>query len=81
MSHGTYKKYMLASSLLCLASSALANVNNASFESWSANTPASWSTIDSGISLSANSNVVYQVITQHKSWLILAPKVIPIYNN
>lgn len=59
MSHGTCKKYMLASSLLCLASSALANVNNASFESWSANTPASWSTIDSGISLSANSNVVY----------------------
>ncbi|HAU03288.1 MAG TPA: endonuclease I, partial [Pseudoalteromonas shioyasakiensis] len=50
---------MLASSLLCLASSALANVNNASFESWSANTPASWSTIDSGISLSANTNVVY----------------------
>lgn len=59
MSHGTCKKYMLASGLLCLASSALANVNNASFESWSANTPASWSTIDSGISLSANSNVVY----------------------
>ena len=59
MSHGTCKKYMLASVLLCLASSALANVNNASFESWSANTPASWSTIDSGINLSANSNEVY----------------------
>ncbi|WP_421419182.1 endonuclease [Pseudoalteromonas lipolytica] len=59
MSHGTCNKIMLASSLLCLASSAMANINNADFETWSAGAPSGWSTIDSGINLSSNSNVVY----------------------
>lgn len=37
--------------LLAIASSAMAVIDNGNFEQWSGNTPDSWSTIDSGISV------------------------------
>ncbi|WOC26481.1 endonuclease [Pseudoalteromonas sp. N1230-9] len=59
MSYGIKKKLILTSSLLFLSNTAFANIHNADFETWSANTPTAWSTIDSGISITANNNVVY----------------------
>lgn len=59
MLYGICKKYMLVSSLLCLVSLVLVNVNNVDFENWLVNIFVSWSIIDSGISFSVNSNVVY----------------------
>lgn len=58
MSHGNYKKYLLSSALLCIALPSFATLTNGEFEQWSNNTPLDWSTIDSGITLSASSNIV-----------------------
>ena len=44
-------KTLSAALLLAAASSAMAVIDNGNFEQWSGNTPDSWSTIDSGISL------------------------------
>lgn len=58
MSHGTYKKHILASTLLCTSLSSAATITNGGFENWVNGAPEGWSTIDSGIALSANSSVV-----------------------
>lgn len=43
----------------CLALPVLANVQNGEFEQWSGNVPSGWSTIDSGISVSQETGIVY----------------------
>jgi hypothetical protein len=58
MSHGTYKNNLLSIALLLGSLPVMANVANGGFEQWSGTTPQSWTTIDSGISLSASSSVV-----------------------
>ena len=58
MSHGTYKKIILASAVFSVALPCLAAVDNGDFEDWSGNTPNNWSTIDSGITLSPSSSIV-----------------------
>lgn len=51
------KKMLIAASMAYIAGpTAYANVTNGDFEQWSGNTPASWTTIDSGIALSRVSN-------------------------
>ena len=44
--------------LTLLSGSAMAEVTNGSFENWSSGTPDSWSTIDSGISVSQEGSIV-----------------------
>ena len=58
MLHGTYKKNTLAAALLLTTIPSYAVVSNGSFEDWTGNTPNNWSTIDSGITVSAASNIV-----------------------
>ena len=58
MLHGTYKKNTLAAALLLTTIPSYAVVSNVSFEDWTGNTPNNWSTIDSGITVSAASNIV-----------------------
>ncbi|MBE0456397.1 endonuclease [Pseudoalteromonas sp. KG3] len=58
MSHGTYKKCILASAVLSAALPCLAAIDNGDFENWAGNTPNNWSTIDSGIVLSPSSSIV-----------------------
>ncbi|WP_282130819.1 endonuclease [Pseudoalteromonas aliena] len=58
MSHGTYKNKLLSTALLLGSLPVMANVTNGGFEQWSGNTPASWTTIDSGISLSPSTSTV-----------------------
>jgi endonuclease I len=58
MKHGKIKQSLMASSLLCWAFSSIADVENGNFESWTGNVPKSWTTIDSGISVSSHSDIV-----------------------
>jgi len=58
MEYGKIKQSLMASSLLCWAFSTVANVENGNFESWTSNVPNSWTTIDSGISVSSHSGIV-----------------------
>ncbi|MEI8704949.1 endonuclease [Pseudoalteromonas sp. B62] len=58
MSYGTYKNKLLSTALLLGSLPVMANVANGSFEQWSGNTPASWTTIDSGINLSRSTSTV-----------------------
>jgi endonuclease I len=54
-------KNNIAALLLCVVSStALAEVTNGSFETWSAGLPTGWATIDSGISVKQNSSVIQE---------------------
>ncbi|AXR06675.1 HNH endonuclease signature motif containing protein [Salinimonas sediminis] len=43
-----------------LTSNAFANIQNAGFETWNGNQPSSWTTIDSGISVSQSTSIVYE---------------------
>ncbi|CAH9065618.1 hypothetical protein PSECIP111951_03401 [Pseudoalteromonas holothuriae] len=61
MKHGKISyKYRLAFTLgfTALTHNAMAQVSNGDFESWQQNQPSNWTTIDSGISLSATSDRV-----------------------
>lgn len=58
MSHGTYKIKILSAALLFITVPTLANVTNGGFEQWSGNSPDSWTTIDSGISLARSTSTV-----------------------
>jgi endonuclease I len=58
MKHGKIKQSLMASSLLCWAFSSIADVENGNFESWTGNVPKSWTTRDSGISVSSHSDIV-----------------------
>lgn len=58
MIHGKYKNKLLSTALLLGSLPVMANVANGGFEQWSGNTPSSWSTIDSGISLTRSTSTV-----------------------
>ncbi len=58
MLHGKYKNKLLSTALLLGSLPVMANVANGGFEQWSGNTPSSWSTIDSGISLTRSTSTV-----------------------
>jgi len=58
MLHGKYKTKLLSSALLLAALPTMANVANGGFEQWTGNTPSSWTTIDSGISLTRTTSTV-----------------------
>ncbi|MET6756878.1 endonuclease [Pseudoalteromonas sp. NCIMB_1079] len=58
MLHGKYKNNLLSTALLLGSLPVMANVANGGFEQWSGNTPSSWSTIDSGISLTRSTSTV-----------------------
>lgn len=58
MLHGKCTKILLASGLVCLANTSMADVANGDFENWVNGSPENWSIIDSGISVSQNSSVV-----------------------
>lgn len=58
MLHGTYKKNTLAAALLLTTIPSYAVISNGNFEDWTGNTPNDWSTIDSGITVSAAGNIV-----------------------
>jgi len=58
MLHGKYKNKLLSTALLLGSLPVMANVANGGFEQWSGNTPNSWSTIDSGISLTRSTSTV-----------------------
>lgn len=58
MLHGKYKNNLLSTALLLGSLPVMANVVNGGFEQWSGNTPSSWSTIDSGISLTRSTSTV-----------------------
>ncbi|MEL0641961.1 endonuclease [Pseudoalteromonas aliena] len=58
MLHGKYKNKLLSTALLLGSFPVMANIANGGFEQWSGNTPSSWSTIDSGISLTRSTSVV-----------------------
>jgi len=58
MLHGKYKTKLLGSAILLAALPTMANVANGDFEQWTGNTPSSWTTIDSGISLTHSTSTV-----------------------
>jgi len=58
MLHGKYKNNLLSTALLLGSLPVMANVANGGFEQWSGNSPSSWSTIDSGISLTRSTSTV-----------------------
>ncbi|MEL0633824.1 endonuclease [Pseudoalteromonas carrageenovora] len=58
MLHGKYKTKLLSSALLLAALPTMANVANGGFEQWTGSTPSSWTTIDSGISLTRSTSTV-----------------------
>ena len=58
MLHGKYKNKLLSTALLLGSLPVMANVANGGFEQWSGNSPSSWSTIDSGISLTRSTSTV-----------------------
>ncbi|MBH0081217.1 endonuclease [Pseudoalteromonas sp. NZS11] len=58
MLHGKYKNKLLSTALLLGSLPVMANVANGGFEQWTGNTPSSWSTIDSGISLTRSTSTV-----------------------
>ncbi len=58
MSHGAYRKLILSSAMLATALPCMASINNGDFENWSGNSPNGWSTIDTGITLSASNTIV-----------------------
>lgn len=58
MLYGKYKNNLLSTALLLGSLPVMANVANGGFEQWSGNTPSSWSTIDSGISLTRSTSTV-----------------------
>ncbi|MBH0047948.1 endonuclease [Pseudoalteromonas sp. NZS11_1] len=58
MLHGKYKNKLLSTALLLGSLPVMANVANGGFEQWTGNTPSSWSTIDSGISLTRSTNTI-----------------------
>ncbi|WP_100914729.1 endonuclease [Pseudoalteromonas spongiae] len=58
MIYGKWQKLLLASSLMSVTGASFATVNNGDFETWTSNTPSAWSTIDSGITLAPESNIV-----------------------
>ena len=58
MLHGKYKTKLLGSAILLAALPTMANVANGGFEQWTGNTPSSWTTIDSGISLTHSTSTV-----------------------
>ncbi|WP_350586426.1 endonuclease [Pseudoalteromonas sp. RB2-MNA-CIBAN-0110] len=58
MLHGKYKNKLLSTALLLGSLPVMANVANGDFEQWTGNTPSSWSTIDSGISLTRSTSTV-----------------------
>ncbi|MBE3674747.1 endonuclease [Pseudoalteromonas distincta] len=58
MLHGKYKNNLLSTAFLLGSLPVMANVANGGFEQWSGNTPSSWSTIDSGISLTRSTSTV-----------------------
>jgi endonuclease I len=58
MIYGKWQKLLLASSLISVTGASFATVNNGDFETWTSNTPSAWSTIDSGITLAPESNIV-----------------------
>lgn len=58
MLHGKYKTKLLGSAILLAALPTMANVANGGFEQWAGNTPSSWTTIDSGISLTHSTSTV-----------------------
>ena len=58
MLHGKYKNKLLSTALLLGSLPVMANVVNGGFEQWSGNSPSSWSTIDSGISLTRSTSTV-----------------------
>ncbi|MEJ6474954.1 endonuclease [Pseudoalteromonas piscicida] len=58
MKHGKYKYLILGSCCALLSANLAAQVSNGGFENWSGQAPSGWTTIDSGITLSATTSLV-----------------------